>query len=105
MHEGHSHSCHPLVLEGDEGHIKPLECDAVALRIELICELLLQLPVILLSIHLWEQPGLCCARGWGRGKLPCSALPVVQVCCRQPCPQSPTSSKPQKRQQKMRAQG
>jgi len=65
LHEGHSHSRHPLVLEGDESHVEPLERDAVALGIELVRELLLQLPVVLLGIHLREQPGPCCARQAG----------------------------------------
>lgn len=80
LHEGHSHSRHPLILEGDEGHVKPLECDAVALSIELIRELLLQLPIVLLCVHLREQPGLCCARraeAWAS----CHALPCPRWGC------------------------
>lgn len=48
----HSHSCHPLILECDKSHVKAFQRDAVALSIELISELLLQLPIVLLGIHL-----------------------------------------------------
>lgn len=97
----HSHSCHTLILEGDKGHVKPLQRDAVAFSIELICELLLQFPIVLLSIHLWEQRGL----GHGQATVLPAVLPTLGPRCLQPNSLLPTCSKPQKRQQKIRAQG
>lgn len=75
--KGHSHSCHTLILEGDEGHVEPLQRDAVAFSVELICELLLQFPIVLLSIHLWEQPGL----RHGQATLLPAVLPTLGPCC------------------------
>lgn len=49
---GHSPLRHLDILEGDKHQIQPSQPDATELSIELICQLLLQLTVILLCVYL-----------------------------------------------------
>lgn len=47
-----SHSRHPLIPKSHKGYAQPFEGDAILLSIKLICQLLFQLTVVLLCIHL-----------------------------------------------------
>lgn len=67
----HSLLCHPGVLEGDKDQVQTLQPNAVELGVELICQLLLQLTVILLCIYLGQEVALRVkeARAPGRPRL------------------------------------